>query len=120
MTRKNWDISAGSRVDSLWRSVVADPLMVARGARSSCPIMPKTSARSRSISASGAMSWAVTTTESTEPSAERMGVALTIATMLRPSANSTMNSSSRTTSPEARPSKRVCPFGEITRPSARR
>ena len=50
--------------------------------------MPKNSVRSRSVSACGVISCAVTTTDSTSPCAERIGVALTISTTLRPSGNS--------------------------------
>ena len=69
MIRKNWDISAGSREDSPCNRVVADPLMAARGERSSWPTMPRNSARSRSSSASAVMSCTATTTDSTAPCA---------------------------------------------------
>ena len=67
MIRWNWRISAGSRADSSSSMVVAEPLMAARGVRSSWLTTPSNSALSRSISSRGVMSWRVTTTDSNSP-----------------------------------------------------
>ena len=58
--------------------------MEVSGVLSSWLTMPRNSARSRSISSSGVMSWRVTTTETTSPSSERMGVACTRVVTLPP------------------------------------
>ena len=77
MIRKNWVISAGSSAADASSRVSADPLMAASGVRSSWLTMSRNSARSRSSSSIGVMSCMVTTTDSTSPSSEKMGVALT-------------------------------------------
>ena len=120
MILKNWAISAGSSEDSPCNRVVTDPLMAASGKRSSWPITPKNSERSRSASASGVRSCTATTTDSTAPSTERIGVAFTNTTMLRPSGNSTVISSSRTVSPKFSKSSTERPPSKTPRPSARR
>ena len=99
MMRKNWSISAGSRSDAASVSVAPEPLMEVSGVLSSWLTIPRNSARSRSISSSGVMSWRVTTTQTTSPSSERMGVALTRVVTLPPPGTSMTISSARTVSP---------------------
>ena len=120
MIRKNRSISAGSSELADSFRVVADPLMEARGVRSSWLTTPRNSARCRSNSSSGVRSCRVTTTDSTSPSAEEMGVALTSVVTLLPSGTATTISSARTVSPA--PSARASGNSsrEISRPSARR
>ena len=85
MMRKNSRISARSSVDEVSIRVAAAPLIEVSGARSSWLTMSRNSARSRSISSSGARSCMVTTTDSTVPSAAWIGVALISVATLRPS-----------------------------------
>ena len=85
MMRKNWRVVAGSEAGEAPSAVAAEPLMEVSGTRSSWLTMPRNSARSRSSSSSGAKSCKVTTTDSTAPSSERIGVALTSVVTLRPS-----------------------------------
>ena len=59
--------------------------MEVSGARSSWLTMPRNSVRVRSISSNGARSCRVTTTDSTSPAAERIGVALISVVTRRPS-----------------------------------
>ena len=66
------------------------------------------------------MSCRVTTTDSTSPSSEKMGVALTRAVTLRPSGASRTISSARTVSPVISPWDRGNSSRETSRPSARR
>ena len=120
MMRKNWSISAGSRSDAASVSVTADPLMAASGVLSSWLTMPRNSARSRSSSSSGVRSCMVTTTDSTAPSSDRMGVALTRVVTLRPSGACNTISSACTVSPVTRVWARGNSSSEISRPSARR
>ena len=61
--------------------------MEVSGTRSSWLTIPRSSARNRSNSSSGVMSCSVTTTDSTSPSSERMGVAFTNVVNDRPSGN---------------------------------
>ena len=120
MIRRNWVISAGSRSGAFSSRVSVEPLMAARGVRSSWLTMPRNSARSRSRSSSGVMSWMEMTTDSTSPSSERMGVALTRAVMLRPSGARSTISSACTVSPVISPWDRGNSSRETSRPSARR
>ena len=121
MMRKNWSISAVSRSKAASVSVAADPLMAARGVRSSWLTMPRNSARSRSSSSIGVMSCMVTTTDSTSPPPpEKMGVALTRVVTLRPSGAWRTISSARTVSPVLSPWARGNSTRETSRPSARR
>ena len=120
MIRKNWVISAGSRSEAASSRVSTDPLMAAKGVLSSWLTMPRNSARSRSRSSSGVMSCMVTTTDSTSPSSERMGVALTKVVTLLPSGASSTISSARTVSPVISPWARGNSSRETSRPSARR
>ena len=120
MMRKNWSISAGSRSDTVSVSVAAEPLMEVSGVRSSWLTMPRNSARSRSISSSGVMSCRVTTTETTSPSSERMGVAFTRVVTLPPPGTSMTISSARTVSPVLSAWARGNSSRENSRPSARR
>ena len=92
--------------------------MVASGVRSSWLTMPRNSARSRSRSSSGVRSCRVTTTDSTPPSSERMGVALSSAVTLRPSGTRRTISSARTVSPALSSSAMDSSRSEISRPSA--
>ena len=96
MMRKNCTISAGSRPGEAPSTVAAEPLIEVSGARSSWLTMPRNSARSRSSSWSGAMSCMVTTSDSTAPSTERIGVALTRAVALLPPGTESTTSSART------------------------
>ena len=120
MIRKNWVISAGSSSEAASSRVSADPLMEVSGVRSSWLTMPRNSARSRSRSSSGVMSCRVTTTDSTSPSFERMGVELTRVVTLRPSGAWSTISSARTVSPVLSPWDRGNCSKETSRPSARR
>ena len=99
--RKNSRISAGSRSGLAFSTVAAEPLIEVSGARSSWLTMPRNSARRRSSSSSGARSCTVTTTDSTAPSAEWMGVALTSVVTLRPSGTESSISSARTSRPRS-------------------
>ncbi len=120
MMRKNWSISAVSRSKAASVSVAADPLMAARGVRSSWLTMPRNSARSRSSSSIGVMSCMVTTTDSTSPSSRKMGVALIrVVTLCPPGAWRTI-SSARTVSPVLRVWARGNSTRETSRPSARK
>ena len=98
MTRKNWRISARSGARETPSTAVAEPLMALSGVRSSWLTMDRNSARWRSSSSSGARSCRVTTIDSTAPSAERIGVALTSVVTLRPSGTDSVISSARTVS----------------------
>ena len=98
MIRKNSCISAGSSPGEARSRVVVAPMMEVSGVRSSWLTMDRNSARSRSSSSSGARSCRVTTIDSTSPSADRMGVALTSSATLRPSGTETVISSARTVS----------------------
>ncbi len=120
MIRWNWRISAGSRSGSSSSRVVAEPRMEASGVCSSWLTMPRNSARSRSRSSSGVMSCRVTTTDSTRPSSEWMGVALIMVVTLRPSGIWMTISSARTVSPVLSACARGNSSREISRPSARR
>ena len=120
MIRKNWVISAGSRSEAFSSRVSVEPLMAASGVLSSWLTMPRNSARSRSRSSSGVRSWMVTTTDSTSPSSDRMGVALTRAVTLRPSGAFRTISSACTVSPVISPWARGNSSRETSRPSARR
>ena len=120
MIRRNWRITAGSR--SAGDSVIAvtEPRMEVRGIRSSWLTMPRNSARSRSCSSTAAMSCMATTTDSTSPSSERMGVALSSTVTLRPSGTLMTISSARTVSVELRTWARGNSRSENSLPSARR
>ena len=120
MIRKNWVISAGSRSEATSSRVSAEPLMAARGVLSSWLTMPRNSARSRSRSSKGVRSCMVTTTDSTSPSSEKMGVELTRVVTLRPSGACSTISSARTVSPVLSPWDRGNSARETSRPSARR
>ena len=95
MMRKNSRISAGSSSGEAASTVVVEPLMEVSGARSSWLTRPKHSARWRSSSSSGARSCMVTTTDSTAPSLEWIGAALTSVVTLRPSGTDITTSSPR-------------------------
>ena len=120
MMCRNWRISAGSRSDVASSMVVAEPLMEVSGVRSSWLTMPRNSARSRSNSTRGVMSCMVTTKDSTPPSSEWMGVALSNTVTLRPAAVSNTISSARTVSLVPRAWASGNSARENWRPSARR
>ena len=120
MIRKNCIISAGSSSDAASSRVVTEPLMEVSGVRSSWLTMPRNSARSRSSSSIGVMSCRVTTKDSTSPSSERMGVALSSAVTLRPSGTWMTISSARTVSPVFSACARGNSRSDTSRPSARR
>ena len=101
-------------------TVAADPLMELRGAPNSWLTIPRNSARNRSSSSTAVMPCRVTTNDSSTPSAERMGVALTSAVALRPSGTPMTISSARTVSFVPSASARGSSRNEISRPSARR
>ena len=94
--------------------------MEVRGIRSSWLTMPRNSARSRSCSSTAVMSCMATTTDSTSPSPERMGVALSSTVTLRPSGTPMTISSARTVSLEPRTRARGNSCRETSLPSARR
>ena len=94
--------------------------MEVSGARSSWLTMARKSARSRSTSSRGVMSCMVTTTDSTAPSRERMGVELTMALTLRPLGTLMTISSARTVSPALSNWAMGNSRRETSRPSARR
>ena len=98
MIRKNWLPSAVSSRREAPSAVAAEPLIAASGGRSSWLTMPRNSVRVRSRSSSGARSCMVTTTESTSPSAKRIGVTLTSVFTRRPSGTESTISSARTVS----------------------
>ena len=120
MTRKNCSISAGSAAGEAPSTVAVEPLIEMSGVRSSWLTIPRNSARSRSISASGARSCRVTTTDSTVPSAERIGVELTSVVTLRPSGTDSVISSPRTVSPLLSCCASGISLMATSRPSARR
>ena len=72
--------------------------MAASGALSSWLTSSRNSARERSSASNGARSWMVTTTVSTAPSAERIGVASSSVRTLRPPGTESSTSSARTRS----------------------
>ena len=111
MILKNWVISAGYRLELDSSRVSTDPLIAASGVRSSWLTMPRNLARSRSRSSSGVMSCRVTTTDSTSPSSEKMGVELTWVVTLRPSGAFRTISSACTVSPVISPWARQSPPG---------
>ena len=82
--------------------------------------MPRNSARRCSWSSSGARSCRVTTTDSTTPSTEWIGVALTSVLTLRPSGTDSSISSARTVSPPPRISASGNSSSATARPSLRR
>ena len=100
--------------------MAADPLIALSGARSSWLTISRNSARWRSSSCSGARSCTVTTTDSTAPSEEWIGVTLTSVVTLRPSGVESTISSARTVCA----SLSTLPSGNrssaISRPSAKR
>ena len=93
--------------------------MAASGVLSSWLTMPRNSARSRSRSSRGVRSCRVTTTDSTSPSSEKMGVELTRVVTLRPSGACSTISSARTVSPVLSPWARGNSSSDTSRPSAR-
>ena len=99
MRPKNWPTSAGSSGVDESRTVAAAPLIDVSGARSSWLTMARNSARSRSRSSSGVMSCSVATTDTSSPSSERIGEALTRVVTLVPSRRSITSSSACTASP---------------------
>ncbi len=96
--RRNWRSSARSGSREPPSAVAAEPLMAASGALSSWLTRPRNSARERSRASNGARSWIVTTTVSTAPSGERIGVASSSVRTLRPSGTESSTSSARTRS----------------------
>ena len=120
MMRKNWRASAGSKGADEPSTAAAEPLIEVRGVSSSWLTMPRNSARCRPSSSRGVMSWAVTTSDTTSPSSERMGVALTRVVTVRPSGKWMTISSARTVSPLSSACCTGRSPGEIRRPSARR
>ena len=120
MIRKNCRISVGPRVEGGSSRVATEPLTEVRGVRSSWLTMARNSARSRSVSSSAVRSCRVTTTDSTSPSSERMGVALTRVVTLRPSGTDRTISSARTVSPLLIAWASGNSSRDISRPSVRR
>ena len=90
------------------------------GVRSSWLTMPRYSARSRSSSSSGVMSCMVATTDTTSPSFENIGAALTTVVTAWPSGSSMMISSARTVSPLLTARSVGSSWSVISRPSGRR
>ena len=120
MMRWNSRISARSSSASSSSSASAEPLIEISGARSSWLTRPRNSVRIRSISSSGARSCIVTTTDSTVPAAERIGVELISVLTLRPSGTDSTTSSARTVSPSPNCSASGNSLNDTSRPSARR
>ena len=120
MTRKNCSTSAGSSAWEAPSTVVVEPLMAASGVRSSWLTMPRNSDRSRSTSSSGARSCMVTTTDTTSPSPERIGVTLMSVRTLRPSGTESTTSSARIGVAPPSTSARGSSASETSRPSAKR
>ena len=120
MMRWNSRISAGSSAAASSSSVDAEPRMAASGSRSSWLTMPRNSARSRSISSSGARSWMVTTTEPMVSPSARIGVALISTRTLRPSGTEISISSARIVSPLRSSSETGSSSRLTSLPSARR
>ena len=118
--RRNWRISTGSRSSVFSCMAITDPQMEVSGMRSSWLTMPRNSARIRSISSNCVMSCMVTTTDSTSPSSDRMGVALSSTLTRRPSGAARTISSARTVSVVLRASAKGNSSREISLPSARR
>ena len=119
MMRWNWAVSAGSSSPAPSSSVAIDPLTAARGIRSSWLTVARNSARRRSSSSTAAMSCTVTTTDSTAPSSERMGVALSSTRTLRPSGTRSTTSSARSVSVAPSSPARGNSRRETSLPSAR-
>ena len=117
--RTNWRTTAGSRSCPGCMSAVTDPMMEVRGVRSSWLTIARNSARSRSCSSTSAMSCMVTIIDSTEPSSERMGVALSSTVTHRPSGTRMTISSARNVSPNLRSSAIGKSRRETSLPSAR-
>ena len=90
------------------------------GARNSWLTMARNSARSRSWSSSAVMSCRVTTTDSTSPSSERMGVEFNRVATDRPSGTRRTISSARTDSPMLSRYVNENSCRETSLPSARR
>ena len=99
MRPKNWPTSAESSGIDESRTVAAAPLIDVSGARSSWLTVARKSARSRSRSCSGVMSWRVATTDTSSPSSERIGVAFTRVVTSLPSGRLITSSSACTVSP---------------------
>ena len=118
--RKNWSISAWSSGDEAVSTVAAEPFIDVSGARSSWLTTPRNSARKRSSSSSGVMSWTVTTTETTSPSSDHIGVALTSVLVSVPSGRRNTTSSARTLSPLVAARSSGSSWGAIAPPSIRR
>ena len=118
--RKNWSISAWSSGDDAVRTVAAEPFIDVSGARSSWLTTPRNSALNRSSSSRGVMSWTVTTTETTSPSSDQMGVALTSVLVSVPSGRRNTTSSALTLSPFAAARSSGSSWEEIADPSIRR
>ena len=95
MMRKNWSSSAWGGTGTAPSTVAVEPLIEVSGARSSWLTIPRNSARCRSSSSSGARSCMVTTTDTTPPSSERIGVTLMSIRTLRPSGTDSSTSSAR-------------------------
>ena len=119
MIRWYCDTSASYSGAAESSKVVAEPLMAARGARNSCPIIPKNSVRSRSNSSNCFMSCNVATNDSTSPASVRREVTLTSTLTQRPSEPSMVISSASTVSPERTASARAEPRPRTARPPAR-
>ena len=98
MMRKNCTISAWEGSVAASSTVAAEPLIEVSGARSSWLTMPRNSARCRSSSSSGSRSCMVTTTDTTPPSGERIGVTFKSVRTLRPSGTESSTSSARSVS----------------------
>ena len=85
MMRKNWSISAWGGGGAAASTVAVEPLIEVSGARSSWLTIPRNADRCRSSSSSGPRSCMVTTTDTSSPSSEWIGVTLMSVRTLRPS-----------------------------------
>ena len=120
MTRKNCSSSAVSGTGAAPSTVAVEPLMEISGVRSSWLTMARNPSRCRSSSSSGARSCRVTTTDSTSPSAARIGVELTSVRTPWPSGSDSTISSARTLSPLLSCRAIGISASDTSRPSARR
>ena len=120
MSRKNGSISAGGGTGEAPSTVAVEPRIEVSGIRNSWLTMSRNSDRKRSSSSSGLRSCRVTTMDSTSPSPDRIGVALTSVRTRRPSGTSRTISSARTVSPVLRACVMPSLSRETSWPSARR
>ena len=118
MMRKNWSISAWGGGGAAPSTVAVEPLIEVSGARSSWLTIPRNSDRCRSSSSSGSRSCMVTTTDTSSPSSEWIGVTLMSVRTLRPSGTDSSISSARIVVASSSCRARGNSSSEISCPSA--